>query len=128
MRDDDRLIPVCAAAALVDGGTGVRFAVTIGGRPATGFAIRYEGQVRGYLNRCTHAGLELDWEQGRFFDASRTLLMCATHGAVYAPADGRCAGGPCRGGALRRIVVVERDAQVYWRPDDVVMAAAPAPA
>lgn len=29
------------------------------------------------------------------------LLMCATHGAVYQPADGRCAGGRCRGGTLR---------------------------
>ncbi len=122
MTGDDRLIAICAVDALVDGGTGVRFPVMTGGRPATGFVIRYEGRVHGYLNRCTHAGIELDWQKGRFFESSGTLLMCATHGAVYRPDDGRCAGGPCRGGTLRRIVVVERDKVVFWQPDEVVMA------
>jgi nitrite reductase/ring-hydroxylating ferredoxin subunit len=125
---NESLIPVCAADVLIDGGTGVRFPVVTGGRPTTGFVIRYDGRVYGYLNRCTHAGIELDWQKGQFFESGRKLLMCATHGAVYGPADGRCAGGPCRGGTLRRIVVVERDAQVLWQPDDVVVAPEPSPA
>ena len=122
MPTHDVLIPVCAGDALVDGGIGVRFPVVTDGRPGTGFVIRHDGQVHGYLNRCTHAGIELDWQKGHFFESSRKLLMCATHGAVYDPADGRCAGGPCRGGALRRIAVVEHEAQVFWQPDRFVMA------
>lgn len=128
MTNAERLIPICAADALVDGGIGVRFPVVTGGRPGTGFVIRYEGRVHGYLNRCTHAGIELDWQKGRFFESTGKLLMCATHGAVYQPADGRCAGGPCRGGTLRRIVTVERDAQVFWLPDEVVVAVGTPPA
>lgn len=109
---------VCSAADLRDGSDGVRFPVRAGGTAATAFVVRHAGVVRGYLNRCAHVAMELDWLPGRFLDADGKFLVCATHGALYTPANGRCAGGPCAGrGGLRPIAVVERNGEVFWQPD-----------
>ena len=113
-------IAICDSDVVSEGGKGVRFPVTAFGADATGFVVRYQGVVHGYLNRCAHVPIELDWNEGEFFEPSGLYLMCATHGAIYAPESGRCAGGPCRGGSLRKICVIEREGQVYWEPDDYV--------
>ncbi|HWT73037.1 MAG TPA: Rieske 2Fe-2S domain-containing protein, partial [Oxalicibacterium sp.] len=102
---DEELIPICASDALEEGGKGVRFPVTAGFEDTTGFVVRYAGRVHAYLNRCAHVPIELDWNKGEFFEDSGLYLMCSTHGAVYDPETGHCAGGPCRGGRLRRIAV-----------------------
>lgn len=114
---------ICAADALADGGKGIRFPVTAFGEPATAFVIRYGDQVYGYLNRCAHVPMELDWTEGEFFESSGLYLMCATHGALYEPGTGHCAGGPCRGGKLQPLVVIERDQQIFWQPDNSIRAA-----
>jgi nitrite reductase/ring-hydroxylating ferredoxin subunit len=111
-------ILVCAADAVQEGGLGVRFPLTADGSDATGFVVRYHGKPYAYLNRCAHVPIELDWAKGEFFESSKQFLMCATHGAIYAPDTGACAGGPCRGGRLRVIPVVERDQQIFWQPDE----------
>ena len=111
---------ICAAEAVAEGGKGMRFPVTAGGHDATGFVVRYGGKAYAYLNRCAHVPIELDWAEGQFFESSGLYLMCATHGAIYVPESGLCAGGPCRGGRLRPIPVAERDGQLYWRPDDYI--------
>ncbi|MDY7574338.1 Rieske (2Fe-2S) protein [Actimicrobium sp. CCI2.3] len=113
-------IPICDSTALIEGGKGVRFTVTAGGADATGFVVRFRGAVYGYLNRCAHVPIELDWAEGEFFESSGLYLMCATHGAIYAPESGRCAGGPCRGGKLRPIAVTEIHGQIAWCPDNYV--------
>jgi nitrite reductase/ring-hydroxylating ferredoxin subunit len=114
------LISVCASAAVAEGGKGIRFPVFAFGNDSTGFVIRYNGVVHGYLNRCAHVPIELDWAEGEFFESSGLYLMCSTHGAIYAPESGHCLGGPCRGGRLRPIAVIERDGEIYWRPDEYV--------
>ena len=119
-------ILVCASDAVAEGGKGVRFAVNAGGAAGTGFVVRYGGTPYAYLNRCAHVPIELDWAEGEFFESSGLYLMCATHGAIYAPDSGLCAGGPCRGGRLRPIAVVEHDQRIFWRPDDYVRPPAPA--
>lgn len=116
-------ILICAADAVVDGGIGVRFPVTAGGEDATAFVIRHGGKAYAYLNRCAHVPIELDWAPGEFFESSKMYLMCSTHGAVYIPSTGQCAGGPCRGGKLRPIGVTERDDALYWQPDEFVRPA-----
>jgi nitrite reductase/ring-hydroxylating ferredoxin subunit len=108
---------ICGADALVDGGTGVRFPVLAFGDEATGFVVRHGGKVYGYLNRCAHVPVELDWFKGEFFESGKLYLMCSTHGAIYVPETGVCAGGPCRGGKLRPIAVRESETGVYWQPD-----------
>ena len=114
---------VCAADQLADGGRGIRFAVSAFGDKASGFVVRHGGQAYGYLNRCAHVPIELDWAEGEFFESSKLYIMCSTHGAVYVPESGFCAGGPCRGGRLRPIAVLERDEQLYWQPDDYIRPA-----
>lgn len=115
-------VRVCASDALVDGGAGVRVAARHVDQDAVVFFVRYGGAVYGYLNRCAHVPMELDWVEGQFFESSGLYLMCATHGAVYAPESGRCVGGPCRGGRLRPVTVEERETPdgraVFWLPDD----------
>lgn len=113
---------ICASAALVEGGDGVRFEVGAGGARTPAFAIRWAGGVRAYLNRCTHVAMELDWMPGRFLDGERKVLLCSTHGAEYDPASGACVGGPCRGG-LVPIPVTERDGVVMISDDSGAPAA-----
>ncbi|AZG13959.1 MULTISPECIES: Rieske (2Fe-2S) protein [Cupriavidus] len=123
---DGSLAPrrVCAADELVDGGAGVRFTVRVSAgasgappREIGAFVIRYDGAVHGYLNQCAHVPMELDWQEGQFFDSAGLYLMCATHGATYAPDTGLCVGGPCRGAALAKLRIEERDGAVFWQPE-----------
>jgi len=115
---------LCAADALREGEAAIRFAVRVGGTTASAFVIRHGGQLRGYLNRCAHVAMELDWLPGQVFDERRQWLVCATHGALYEPLTGRCAGGPCAGrGGLRAIEVFEQCGGVFWRPDGFVQVA-----
>lgn len=109
---------ICAAAELADGGDGVRFYVEREGERLPAFAVRYAGRVHAYLNRCAHRAMPLDWDPGRFFDRERRYLICATHGALYEPATGRCAGGPCGGAGLVKLEVVEKNSAVYLASSD----------
>ncbi|MES2186320.1 MAG: Rieske 2Fe-2S domain-containing protein [Pseudomonadota bacterium] len=106
-------IALCNSRELVQGGPGVPFDVRYAGQTCRAFAVRYEGRVHAYLNRCTHVATELDWEPGRFFDHTGHWLVCLAHGAAYSPATGHCAGGPCRGG-LVKIQLSEADGVVHW--------------
>lgn len=110
-------IPLCNSAELIDGGRAVAFDVQLAGQVCRAFAIRYQGAVHAYLNRCSHVAMEMDYQEGRFFDDSGEWLLCATHGAAYRPDTGDCAGGPCRGG-LVKIVLLEQAGMVYWCSDD----------
>ena len=109
----EALIPLCSSAELVDGGDAVPFDVVHAGETCRAFAIRFEGRVHAYLNRCAQVAMEMDYQPNRFFDDSGRWLLCATHGAAYAPDTGACAGGPCRGG-LVRITLSESGGVVHW--------------
>ena len=105
---------ICASAALVDAGRGVHFELEYGGERAPAFAVRHAGRVHGYLNRCAHVAMELDWQEGIFFDSGGRDLLCSTHGAVYDAASGRCLGGPCNGAPLVKLRFEERNGMVYF--------------
>lgn len=107
---------ICASDSLHEGGDGVRFAWRDPRAPSAGragFLVRFDGAARAFVNECGHIPVELDWQAGRFFDDSGLYLMCATHGAVYDPTDGRCQGGPCRGRGLQRITCIEADGWIW---------------
>ena len=106
---------ICASAALADSGKGVRFEVEYFGESAPAFVVRYQGRVQGYLNRCAHVAMELDWQEGVFFDSDGRDLLCSTHGATYEVRTGRCIGGPCGGSPLVKMRVEERDGNVYFK-------------
>jgi len=111
--DAGELIPLCNSADLAEGGLAVPFDVVYHGQTCRAFAVRFEGQTHAYLNRCTHVAMEMDYQPNQFFDPTGRWLMCATHGAVYAPDTGACRGGPCRGG-LVKIPLTEHDGVVHW--------------
>jgi len=109
---DDR-IALCASADLREGGLAIPFDVVFGGQTCRAFAVRYQGGVYAYINRCSHVALELDWQPNKVFDASGQHLLCANHGAVFAPDTGACLGGPGRG-PLHKIDCTEDGGTVYW--------------
>lgn len=109
---------ICASDRLEEGGLGVRFEVTHAGEPTPAFAVRFDGLCRAYLNQCAHIPVELDFQEGEFFDDSGLYLVCSTHGALYAPESGACMGGPCNGRGLTALKVVEMDGQVFVKEGD----------
>lgn len=118
-RADEALGPpqlLCAGGDLEEGGKAVVFDLLEYGIPARAFALRFDGRVVCYLNRCLHVPTEMDWQPGEFLDQDKRWIICSIHGATYEPRDGRCVGGPCGRGRLKAIAVEERDGQVYWYP------------
>ncbi|UXY14994.1 Rieske 2Fe-2S domain-containing protein [Chitiniphilus purpureus] len=111
---------ICDAQRLVERGLGVRFAIEYAGERRQAFAVRFQGRVYGYLNSCAHIPIELDYRAGDFFDLSGAYLVCATHGAYYAPESGLCLGGPCPGRSLTPVCLQERDGQVYLAGEPAV--------
>ena len=107
---------LCASLQLADGGRALVFDVLEYGQPMRAFALRFEGQVVAYLNRCLHVPTEMDWRAGEFLDNDKRFILCSTHGAAYEPIGGRCVAGPCGRGRLTPVQVQEREGQVYWYP------------
>lgn len=107
---------LCASAELEEKGRAVLFDVLHYREPARAFALRFDGRVVAYLNRCVHVPTELDWQPGEFLDSGREFILCSIHGAAYEPRDGRCIAGPCGRGRLTTIVVSEADGEVLWQP------------
>lgn len=111
--DERRL---CRSDALAERGSAFVWDVLQYRQPARAFALRFEGRVVAYMNRCAHVPTEMDWQPGEFLDAGRRWIICSIHGATYEPADGRCVGGPCGRSKLVALDVQERDGEVYWYP------------
>ena len=107
---------LCASAELAERGRALVFDVLQYGEPVRAFALRFEGSVVAYLNRCLHVPVEMDWRPGEFLDSDKRFILCSTHGAAYEPQDGRCVAGPCGRGRLTALQVSEIDGQVYWYP------------
>lgn len=107
---------LCEASALGERALARVFDVLLWGQPARAFALRIDGAVVAYVNRCAHVPTEMDWQPGHFLDGDRRWIMCSIHGATYDPADGRCVGGPCGRGRLIALQLAERDGHVYWYP------------
>jgi len=108
---------LCNSADLLDSGSAVPFNVLYFSKYCSAFAVRYAGIVYAYLNRCSHVPMEMDYQPNQFFDLTGHWLICATHGAMYAPRTGHCSLGPCRGG-LVKIEVTEADGVVRWHTSD----------
>lgn len=103
---------ICKSDALVSEGQGIRFLLPELGERVTGFLVRSAGKPYAYVNQCAHLPVELDWNEGDFFNPTQQYLICATHGAHYEPNTGLCVLGPCIGKRLRPIAVEERDGNI----------------
>jgi len=107
---------LCPSAELAERGGAHVFDVLLWRQPARAFALRFDGRVVAYLNRCAHVPVEMDWQPGQFLDMDRRWIICSIHGATYEPASGHCIGGPCGRSRLMRIETRESEGQVYWYP------------
>jgi len=112
---------VCRETEL--GPDGVR-AFTIGGGdwPLRGFVLRAGAQLRGYVNRCPHAGHPLNLLPERFLTPDGALLLCSSHGALFEKLTGYCVAGPCAGRSLTPVALSVRSGFVLIA-DEVDIAA-----
>jgi nitrite reductase/ring-hydroxylating ferredoxin subunit len=83
--------------------------------PFRGFLVRWQGQLHAYENVCPHAGHPLNFKPDGFFNIDESLLMCSSHGAVFAPDSGECVAGPCAGSCLQMLDCRAADGDVYVR-------------
>lgn len=84
------------------------FAIGGGDWPLRGFVVRIGNEVlnpavRGFVNRCPHAGHPLNLRPHRFLTADSSLILCSSHGALFEKATGLCVAGPCAGQHLRTV-------------------------
>jgi nitrite reductase/ring-hydroxylating ferredoxin subunit len=49
----------------------------------------------------------------RYLTGEGDLILCASHGALFRPADGLCVGGPCAGKSLAPWPVTVENAAVH---------------
>jgi nitrite reductase/ring-hydroxylating ferredoxin subunit len=68
--------------------------------------------VRGYVNRCPHAGNPLNLLPHRFLTADGTLILCSSHGALFEKSSGYCVAGPCAGRSLTPVALEIRSGLV----------------
>ncbi|MFT7227581.1 MAG: nitrite reductase/ring-hydroxylating ferredoxin subunit [Methylophilaceae bacterium] len=113
---------VLKSSDLQEQSLGLRFDLPQLGEHATGFVIRFKTKVYAYVNQCAHMPVELDWNEGNFFTADKTFVICATHGAQYAPDTGHCVAGPCKGKQLQSLGVTEENNRVTIHLDTLVGA------
>ena len=81
------------------------FAVGEGDWPLRGFLVRTMQGVAAYVNTCPHAGHPLNFKPDRFLTSDRSLILCASHGALFTRDEGLCIAGPCPGQSLRRVPI-----------------------
>ena len=81
------------------------------------FGIRQGDAVHVYVNACPHVGVSLDWAPDQFLTADGAQIVCATHGALFDIATGRCTGGPCVGEHLERVPATIDQGRILV-PDD----------
>ncbi|MBA3582865.1 MAG: Rieske (2Fe-2S) protein [Gammaproteobacteria bacterium] len=78
------------------------------------FVVRNNNRCHAYFNSCPHTGAPLNWQDHRFLNYDKTLIMCSLHGAQFRISDGRCLHGPCVGAHLSRIDTEIDNGIVYW--------------
>lgn len=69
--------------------------------------------VYGYLNRCPHIGIGLNFQPDVFMDLTHRYLLCANHGALFRVEDGFCFRGPCHGQSLVAMTLQIEQGVIY---------------
>ena len=104
MREIDTARALCAIAELDETGS-CGFTVGEGDWPLRGFIVRTANGIAAYVNTCPHAGHPLNFRPNRFLTPDRNLIMCASHGALFARDNGLCIAGPCPGQSLTPVPI-----------------------
>jgi nitrite reductase/ring-hydroxylating ferredoxin subunit len=104
-------VALCRLDELADPGAR-GFVLQIGEAYFHGFVVRRAEAVRGYVDRCPHAGLPLPQALDVYLTVDGSLIQCSWHGALFRIEDGLCVGGPCGGARLRPWPVRVEDGRV----------------
>ncbi|WP_165191450.1 Rieske (2Fe-2S) protein [Caulobacter soli] len=99
--------------SLVAEGSARNFVLQIGQGRFHGFVVRRGQAVRGYVDRCPHAGLPLAQTLDDYLTPDGEKIACSWHGALFAIDDGLCVGGPCAGARLTAWPVTVRDGFLF---------------
>lgn len=67
------------------------------------FAVRSQGVLRLWRDRCPHAGTPMAWRRHAYMNAAGDGIVCAAHGALFEPDSGLCVRGPCLGDRLQPV-------------------------
>ncbi len=102
---------LCELAALDDPGAR-GFVFEAEGSTFRGFVVRRGTGVAGYVDRCPHIGAPLALTPTAYLTRGGDHIICATHGALFRPDDGRCLAGPCVGRTLQPWPVMLEDGWV----------------
>lgn len=92
-------VRLCDLHDLIDGGAR-NFVLQMRSGRFHGFVVRRGDGVRGFLDRCPHAGLPLAQTLDDYLSPDGRFVACSWHGALFDPDTGACVGGPCVGAAL----------------------------
>lgn len=96
--------PLLNLAEIRDGGSRA-FSLGHGDWPLRGMLLRVGDEVYAYVNRCPHAGHQLNLMSDNFLTPDGRLIICRSHGAQFDKASGVCVAGPCPGHSLTPIAV-----------------------
>jgi len=102
---------ILAVGELADGESR-KFLLRCAEREVECFVVRFRGELRAFVNQCRHVAMSLDWVENQFFTEEGDLLLCPTHGALYAPDTGECVSGPPCGKSLFAVPLLERGGDV----------------
>lgn len=69
------------------------------------FIVHKDGQFHGFINRCPHSGVNLEWQEDQFLDRDQAFIQCSTHDALFEIETGHCIHGPCKGDNLTPVNV-----------------------
>jgi nitrite reductase/ring-hydroxylating ferredoxin subunit len=84
--------------------------------------VRSQDAVFGYVNKCPHQPVPLDWDGNPIVDASAQHLQCGKHGARFELSSGRCFHGPCTGEKLQAVELRVDAGLVYVQNVELVAA------
>ena len=108
-------VRLCSVSEIADPGA-VEFSWGESDWPLSLFVVRRGDDVRAYVNRCPHAGHELNLMPNDFLTREGDLIMCRSHGAQFRIDDGLCLAGPCPGESLQSIEIEVLDGVVCAEP------------
>ena len=111
---DAQLPPRSPLAAIPDGGAVAIEQAQADGSTRSVLLLRRGVRAWGYVNRCPHFSLPLEFEPGEFATYDATIVMCAHHSAMFRYEDGVCIEGPCAGHRLDPVALTIADGLVSF--------------
>ena len=94
------------------------FTIGEGDWPFRGFVVRRGDEVHAYQNYCMHVGHPLNFKPDSFLTKDESLIICASHGALYEIDSGLCVAGPCPGKTLNKLPVDIVDGEIWVEGPD----------